>query len=768
MNQPDSQSSPPDLTVALFSGGYESEEALIRDFARYGLETELERVHLPQGQTLFGQGEPADCLYILVQGRLGVRIENPDGSVMVIDELERPFSTVGEMALLTRQVHVATVYALADADLFKCSKKAAKRLAEIDPPGLVRFVKAIALRLQRTQLVGVLADLFGELDAAAIVDLQAELEWHQLSHGETLFRQGDPGDAMYIVINGRLRVVATSPEGSDERIVGEVGSGEIVGEFSFLTDEAHSATAYAIRETNLVKLTKPIFTGLLERYPQAMMQIARTIIVRQRTSIRVSPARHTRALTIALIPASQEVPLSEFGRNLYRSLEDFCILYLDHDRFDRLYGRRGASQTTLGDPISLIVASWMSEQETEYQYIFYAAEPTWSPWTQRCVRQADRIFIVGQSDADPEPGPVEAAIQSLEVAARTELVLLHPAGITRPTGTSKWLAQRQVYAHHHVRINEDAHYQRLARTLTGRTVDLVLSGGAARGFAHLGVFRALEESGIQIDRVGGTSMGALLGAAYAMGRNYEGILKLARAFANPKRLFDYTLPFTSLMASKKVTNMAIEVFGGLYIEDLWRPFFCVSSSLTRAEPVLHQTGLLWKCVRASIAIPGIFTPILHGGDMLVDGGALNNFPVDIMCGLCEGGAVIGVNVSPPEEKVEAYEFGTSISGWQVLWSRINPFVKHMHVPTLAANLIRSLEISSVHQIKSQQSFVDVLIQPDVKRFGMLDFADYEAVAQVGYQAAREQLALWQDRRKRGLCPRPRVRRAESDERGGRR
>jgi predicted acylesterase/phospholipase RssA len=359
------------------------------------------------------------------------------------------------------------------------------------------------------------------------------------------------------------------------------------------------------------------------------------------------------------------------------------------------------------------------------------------------VRQADRILLVGQATGDPTPGPVESAMDALGATARTELVLLHPAGVRRPSGTSKWLDRRRVHAHHHIRRNEEAHYQGLAHRLTGRTVDLVLSGGAARGFAHLGVFRALDACGIHVDRVGGTSMGALLGAAYAMGRDHRDILELSRIFANPKRLFDYTLPFASVMASKKVTDMVIDIFQALYIEDLWRPFFCVSSNLSRAEPVLHQTGLLWKSVRASLAIPGIFSPILHGGDVLVDGGAINNFPVDVMHGLSDGGTVIGVNVSPPVDKAEAYEFGSSISGWLVLWNRLRRS-QRVQVPTIGASLVRSLEISSVHQIKAQQRYVDVLIQPDVRRFGLLDFGSYESIAQAGYQAARERLVRWQE------------------------
>jgi predicted acylesterase/phospholipase RssA/CRP-like cAMP-binding protein len=740
MSQTDSRSSVRDVMATFGARAFGSQDV----FTRHGLETELELVHLAEGRALYEQGDPGDSVYILLQGHLGVRLQKADGSEMVIGEESEPGMSVGEIALLTGQPRLVTVFAMTEAELVRLPKEGFDRLADEYPQEVAEFTHTVMMpRWQRVQLALVLTDLFGELDAAALLDLQTELEWQQLERREVLFQRGDPGDAMYVVVNGRLRVVATRRDGS-ERVVGEVGPGEVVGEFALLTGETHTSTVYAIRETDVFKLTQPVFAHLLDRYPQVMMQITRVIIQRQRQSLRLTRAEQTRSLTLALVPADPSVPLAEFAQHLAESLEPFGpVLQLDSTRLDDLYGKEGTAEITLDEPMSLVLAGWMSEQETRYGYILYVADPAWTSWTERCVCQADRILIVGQSHADPRPGPVESAIDSTGATARRELVLLHPADTIRPSGTASWLGQRQVLAHHHIRRNDDAHYQSLARRLTGQAIGLVLSGGAARGFAHLGVFRALEELGIPVDRVGGTSMGALMGAGYAMGRSYVEMLKLAEKLANPKQLFDYTLPYASLMASKKVTNVMMEVFEDLYIEDLWRPFFCVSSNLTQAEPVLHQTGLLWKSVRASIAIPGVFSPILHEGDVLVDGGAMNNFPVDIMRDLCGRGTVIGVNVSPPKEMAKAYEFGPSISGWQVLWSRINPFARRIHVPNLAANLVRTLEVDSVYLLKSTQSLADLLIQPDVKQFASLDFAAYESISEIGYEVGREQLAQWQ-------------------------
>jgi len=739
-DSPETQQSPSNLSL-------DSEGAvfnLMDKITESGLDEKLEHIYLSQGEILYNQGDPGDSVYILQTGNLGVRLGLADGNIIEIGQEGEPGTSIGEMSLITGQERAVTIYARSESELVKLPRQVFDQLVELHPQVLNDLAELTAHRWQRVQLALVLRELLGDMDADTLLDLQTRLDWQQLSHGEVLFSQGDPGDAAYVVVNGRLRISVKLPDGS-ERVVDESGPGDIVGEFALLTGDARSATVSAIRETNLVKLTPQIFTRLIERYPQAMIQIARIIIARHKLSLQFAPAQHLGAINLALVPAGQGMQLTEFALRLAKCFSAYGpVLHLSSDRLDQIYGKEGAAQTPLDDPANPVLSNWLSGLETQYHHILYEADATWTTWTRRCVRQADRVLFVAQAATDPAPGLVETGIQTLGATARAELVLLHPTDATRPTGTKNWLDVRKVDAHHHVRVNDEIHYQRLVRRLVGQTIALVLSGGAARGFAHLGVFRALEEAGIPIDQVGGTSMGALLGAGYAMGRDYQNMIELAQSFANPKKLFDYTLPYSSLMATKKISAMTKDVFGDLQVEDLWRPFFCVSSNLSQGEPLVHQNGLLWKSVRASIAIPGIFAPILYEGELLVDGGAINNFPVDIMRTKCEGGIIIGVNMSPAREMVEDYQFGSSISGWQVLWSRINPFIEPTNVPNLAANLMRSMEIGSVYRIKTTETQADVLIQPDVEGYGMLDFDCYEPIIEIGYKAAKEQLSQIQN------------------------
>ncbi|HSH80062.1 MAG TPA: cyclic nucleotide-binding and patatin-like phospholipase domain-containing protein [Herpetosiphonaceae bacterium] len=540
------------------------------------LEGELQSVQLGREEALFRQGEPGDSMYVLVRGRLRITVEGPDGTEQIIDELE-PGVTVGEMALLTGQPRVATVSAVEEAELVRLSRAAFDRLTTKNPAAMKRFAEAIMPRLQRTQLAGVLTGLFGSLTKQALHELQARLEWRHLASGEALFRPGDPGDSLYIVVNGRFTRVAEHMDGHKHVMV-EVSRGEIVGEIELLTGGVHAATVMAVRDSDVVRLTKPSFEHLLKQYPDVMLRIARIMAEDLQSLLGSTPRQGSTVVAFAAIPTSQDVPLRAFAQRLVDELVlSGPALYLNSERIDSLVGKEGIAQMPEDHPANITLAAWLSRQETVYRYIVYEADPVWSEWTRRCVRQADRILLVGCAELDPAPGAIETEIKQMRVAGHQELVLLQPPSRPNPTGTGRWLQVRFVEAHHHVRLHLAADMAHLARMLTGRSLGLVLGGGGARGYAHIGVIRALEEAGLHADLVGGTSMGALIAAYYARGVGPDVIVAMSRQYGSPRRLFDYTLPLLSFFAGKKLSNMLHAVCGDVHIEDLWRPFFCVSS-----------------------------------------------------------------------------------------------------------------------------------------------------------------------------------------------
>jgi len=703
-------------------------------------ELALSPMRLTAGEILFHQGDPGEALYLIMRGRLAVQVINPDGTQTVVDELVPP-ACVGELALLTGQARNATIVALEDAELMRVAREDVWGLAERRPQQIAALAQTVLPRLRRAQLANVLSNLFGALDSAALRELEAALEGQHLAAGELLFRSGDPGDALYIVINGRLSVTVTDAHGNTA-VVGQVRRGETVGEVGLLTGSPRSATTTAVRDTDVVRLSQATFERLHERYPRVMLQMSH--LIAQRTQQLMSGARPAtgRSATFAILPINRSAPLTSFAQRLARALaEHGPTLHLDSARVDRAFGLAGGAQIDAEHPMNVALIGWLDQHEADHNYVVYEATSSWSAWTQRCLRQADRIVLLGDASDTPALGAVEEQLWRSGVRTQVELVLVQRDDCEQPAGTMAWLEKRRVHAHHHLRMRNDQDWRRLVRRLTGRATGLALSGGSARGLAHIGVIRALEEAGVEIDLIGGTSMGALVGAMLAMDIPTQRMVDLVHTFSARRKLLDLTLPLVSFLSSGRITSILRAVCGDVQIEDLWRPFVCVSSNLTRAEPLVHATGSLWHALRASTAIPGMFAPVLHNGAVLVDGAVLNNFPLDLVRERCQDGLVIGSNVSPLEDRARRYQFDATVSGWDVLFRAINPFARQVEAPLLFETLLRSIEVNIAQRLKSPafRQLADVLIEPQVSRFGMLDFDAYAELIDIGYQEALRHL-----------------------------
>ena len=596
---------------------------------------------------------------------------------------------------------------------------------------------------RRAQLDTVLAGVFGDLDDAALAAVAARLHWTSLPGGATLFRQGDGGDDVFVVVNGRLRTVIDDPE-RGTRVLEEVGRGAAVGELALLTGETRAATVLAVRDSDLVRLPKAAFDALLEHHPHAMMRIARSAAMRLRRSSQLPSRGGTAPVTFALVPAGPGAPLAALARRLAASLGGAgeIALVTAGDVGDAL-GRPDIAQAGDGDHGHDAVVAWLSAQEREHRHVVLQADAAWTPWTRRCLRQADRVLVVARAHDDPAPGEIEVAMRAAANTPRVELVLVHDDATARPAGTAAWLAPRNVATHHHVRLGVDGDVARLARRVGGRATGLVLGGGGARGFAHIGMLRALAEDRIDIDLVGGTSIGALIAAAHAHGLSVDDMMEIARSFASRRKLLDRTLPLTSLMSARKVTAFYRHLFGDALVEDLWTPLFAVSSSLSRARAVVHRAGPIWHTVRASTAIPAIFPPLLdHDGDVLVDGNVMNNMPLDVMREWCEGGTVIGVNPMPTDDKMKRYNFGPSLTGWEALKGRFG--WSATRAPSILGSVMRATEINSANRMRlaSFRGLADLLVEPALGSYPILAFDQFEPIIDIGYRGAREALDAW--------------------------
>jgi lysophospholipid hydrolase len=323
------------------------------------------------------------------------------------------------------------------------------------------------------------------------------------------------------------------------------------------------------------------------------------------------------------------------------------------------------------------------------------------------------------------------------------LVLIHPDDCERPRGTARWLDNRDVEMHHHVRLGNDGDFKRLARFLTGSAICLALGGGGARGFAHIGALRALREESAPIDIVGGTSMGAVIAAELALGLSPEEMLRRNRAlFSNSGLLRDLTLPLLSFTTGKAYSKTLKQMFAEIEIEDLWIPFFCVSSNISRAERAIHRTGLLWRKVRASSGVQGMFPPVVLDGELHVDGAPFSNLPADAMKTVCEG-KIIAIDVSPPVDLLQNTDYGDAVSGWKILWKKCFPGTDGFRCADLGTIMQRAGEaVSIANQKLTIERMADYYLRMPVEQIGLFAFAALPKLEQIGYEHAKEKIAEW--------------------------
>ena len=671
-----------------------------------------------------------------------------------------PGEGVGEIGLAAYGPHTTTARALDDASVLRLDRIAFEGLCERHPESMVRLADFIAPVADETLLARVICDLLGERDTAQLAALLAEIECLQLKRGDILIREGEDADRLFVVVYGRLRIVAQEVDGK-ETVIDEIGRGDTLGERSLLAGEARSVTVSALRESAVGVITRPLFENLKRQYPEVMTRLARIALRRvQRRAATPDAFYASDAVSFAVVPVGAPrggVPLAAFSERLALALAaGGTTLHLSSARLEELLCRPGIAQADVGsssEPTAAGVADWLRRQEQSHSYVIYEADDGWTPWTERCLRMADRVLLVGRGESAPAPTELDEPLARHSDSTMTELVLIQPDHLSHPSGTAAWLARYAASGHHHVRLGRPTDFSSFVRRVSGRGMGLVLGGGGARGFAHIGVFRALTEYGVDVDLVGGTSMGAILSATFAMGLNHEDTLKLARQLASPLKLFDPTVPVVSFFASDKVTQVLRRIYGDTQIEDLWMPCFCVSSNLTHAVAMVHRRGPLWQAVRASMAIPGIFSPMLADGDLLVDGCVLNNLPIDIMQRLNHNGPIIAVNVFPDVDLLRDYRFGPSISGWQALAGKLNPLRrKDRSAPLIFESLIRVLALNDVHQAKTKRGFADVYIRPPVEQYNILDFGAYQQIADIGYRSAMEALGEWEGLQRKEGAP----------------
>lgn len=515
----------------------------------------------------------------------------------------------------------------------------------------------------------------------------------QVPAGESAFRQGDQPRGQYLVRTGRLELW------KDGAQLGTVAAGASLGEVSLLAGEPHTASAVAKRDSELVLIERSAFLALAAERDvgAALLEDLSRMLAAAGTFARFRP--RVKRSVLALVPIGLDVPvagmrdeivgrLREWGPTAVWSTRDFDVAPTEED-FPEL-GRR------------------LDELERSHEFVLLETDPSikGTAWTRFCARQADRIL--GVAGSDPAPPPTYEGSRAVLQGCELVFAASSPAEIRRG-----WIDRLAPRAHYYAPA-----VGALVRRVTGRSVGLVLSGGGARGLAHIGAIRGLLDAGIVIDRVGGTSMGAFVGALFAMGHAPEEIVELCRReLVERKPFHDFSLPLSSLAKGRRAIAMMTRLFGDTHIEDLPIDFFCVTADIAAGEGVVHRRGDIIRTVGASMSIPGWAPPITFGERVLVDGGVVDNFPVGVMVATGEG-PVVGV---------DAMAEATLVKGGAA------------RPPNIMETLGGAATLGSRKLAAASAEEAAVVIRPRVADVGLIDFHLLDRLFEIGRQTAAEAL-----------------------------
>ncbi len=550
-----------------------------------------------------------------------------------------------------------------------------------------------------------------------------------LKSGQVLYDAGSPPEYLYVVVNGRLRAEHFEPGEPAARR--EIGRGESVGGISILSGRAHKARIVAIRDTRVLSVPAAVFVQAFDAEPVA----GRAVLHRwlNRFLERRSEARARLSVgslrTVAVVGAHPGAPVEAVARGIARVLSSLNLcLRLDRQRVTQQFGAAVDAGAAAGGEDAL--SYWLDEQEQRHRYLVLQADPVLGEWTERCLRQADRVIVVVDTAASAQPSALTRRLLDRRQQTEVEVALVGAAD-GQPMA---WRELTGARFQHRLRRCEQAEFERIGRLLTGRAHGLALGGGGARGFAHVGLIEAMAELGMTVDLVYGTSMGAFIGGLLASGREPAEIRELAiDTWVRRNLLNDYTVPRVSLIKARKARRHMEALFGETRIEDLPIHYGCVSTNLNKGTAEVHTHGRLAHWIGTSMSVPGIAPPVVYRGDLLVDGGVVAPVPVEQVADLARG-PVIAADVTSEEnfrgvERIEETP--------EQLKRRRSP-----EDTNIFQILFRAATLSTPQEFQRRRERADCYLRMPVAGVGMFDWDRAESLIEASREYALRELGAW--------------------------
>jgi NTE family protein len=528
-----------------------------------------------------------------------------------------------------------------------------------------------------------------------------------LRGGEALARTGQPVGGLYRLEAGRIAELKPAAGGASH-LIAVHRPGALLGGSEALGDGKHPSDLVALRDSELRILPIRKAEGLLRRDPHVLAAVARAAL--RRLADDGAPTRQRSAI-IGFTSVCDSVAMRDFT-------EDLAIR-------TRKLGRK---TVVLGAEAVRLGPQEISRLEEENDLVLMAVERGQPEVSAFCNRQIDRLVLVGSTLTPPRPGLIPVAAAAIAHHRLMDVILIQPPAQTRPEASDIWLNAAPASRLFHVRAGDGADLDRLARIYAGKSVGLVLSGGGARAYAHVGVVRALRELKVPIDFTAGNSMGAIIAAGVAMGwGDQEMDTRLKDAFVASSPLNDIALPILAMTRGREVERRLERHFGDAQICDLWRPFACVSTDLTSGRPHHHRRGLVREALRASLSLPGVLPPVVKDGHVLVDGAMVDNLPVGLVKGEHDGWT-LGADVGQAEG-LTPKDLTLQPSAWAWLASGA-----WRHGPPIVAVLIRAATVGTEAAMAADRTALDLTLLPQVDHVGLQDWKAYAPAVAAGHRA----------------------------------
>ena len=597
------------------------------------------------------------------------------------------------------------------------------------------------------KLFGIFRGLYGEkMDYKSHKEIYKKGKWVFLEDNSNLFNYGEKSDSFYLLVTGLLK--AYIPKKGELIEVGEIYEGEVIGEMGILTNEARSASIFATRDSVVFKIDLEKANEIIMQYPLVLLQVATKIADRLR-NVQHSNERHRTDIHSIVQLSSGKNHTKEIisiGNSLIDSMNKFNrSIVVSSKKVNEILNIESINAELERDKFYPALDDLVDNFTKENRYLLLLCDEEYTPWTTWCLAISDKnIFVVEESAGVSNTELLNKMNLSekdipIHLHDEKQLIIYHQSKNSFPSKTSSIIEMLpKISNHYHMSINNKNDSDRVSRLIAKKGIGLCLSGGGAKGNAHIGVYKALIEHNIPIDAVCGTSAGGIVASLIAFGYDPETIISRLKETYKRNSFKEYTIPVTSIIATKKVIQDAIFLGNDMDIEDLWIPYFSIAVNISKSKLDVIDKGPVYKATRATAALPGILLPVIKDTSFLVDGGLINNMPGDIMLKKY-GGKLISVSVSPQEDLDAKFnDFPNQSSYFIKKLLRMNKKFPH-EIPGLSNILMRSIFVASSNKIKEVIDLSDLFLDLQVKDVGLLEFEKIDESVEFGYEYAMKKL-----------------------------